>query len=32
VSINTMNAGLASIEDHLAALDATADALALTRA
>jgi probable F420-dependent oxidoreductase len=32
VSINTMNAGLASIDDHLAALDATAGALALTRA
>jgi probable F420-dependent oxidoreductase len=31
VSINTMNAGLASIDDHLAALDAAADALALTR-
>ena len=32
VSINTMNAGLASIDDHLAALGATAKALALTRA
>ncbi|HYL53270.1 MAG TPA: LLM class F420-dependent oxidoreductase [Acidimicrobiia bacterium] len=32
VSINTMNAGLASIDDHLAALGATAEALALTRA
>jgi probable F420-dependent oxidoreductase len=32
VSINTMNAGLASIDDHLAALDAAAKALALTRA
>ncbi len=32
VAVNTMNAGLASIDDHLAALDATADALALTRA
>lgn len=32
VSINTMNAGLASIDDHLGALGATAEALALTRA
>ncbi len=27
VSINTMNAGLASVDDHLTALDATAEAL-----
>jgi hypothetical protein len=29
VSINTMNAGLGSLDDHLAALAATADALGL---
>jgi probable F420-dependent oxidoreductase len=31
VAINTMNAGLPSVDDHLAALQASADALALAR-
>jgi probable F420-dependent oxidoreductase len=31
VAVNTMNAGLPSVDDHLAALQASADALALAR-
>jgi hypothetical protein len=31
VSVNTMGAGLASVDDHLAALAAVAAALGLTR-